>query len=152
MASTITSGTLTVKITEAIALNGTNMDATNTLTINAINEINQRIVTVDHQELFILYEFGTVIGPGKFVYANAQYLRITNKDDTNPVNVNVCTASTNQWVSVTPGQSFMCSMDGSEAVASGTVAGASLANITKISVQNPHLTETVDIDCYVALT
>ena len=39
MASTITAGTLTVKLTETIALNGTNMDATNTLTVNSINEI-----------------------------------------------------------------------------------------------------------------
>ena len=49
MASTITAGTLTVKLTETIALNGTNMDATNTLTVNAINEINQRIVTIPPQ-------------------------------------------------------------------------------------------------------
>mgnify|MGYP003134466551 CR=1 FL=1 len=152
MASTITSGTLTVKVTETIALNGTNMDATNTLTVNAINEINQRIVTLAPQDIIILYEFGTVVGPGKFIYANTQYLRVTNKDDTNPLHVNVCTASTNQWVSVTAGQSFMCSMDGSQGVASGTVAGASLANITKISVENPSLTDALDIDCYVALT
>ena len=152
MASTITSGTLTVKVTEAIALNGTNMDATNTLTINAVNEINQRIVTIPPQDLRILYEFGTVIGPGKFIYADAQYLRITNKDDTIVVNINICTASTNQWVSLTAGQSFISSLNGSQGVASGTVAGASLADITKITVQNPSLTLAVDIDCYVALT
>lgn len=152
MASTITSGTLTVKVTEAIALNGTNMDATNTLTINAVNEINQRIVTIPPQDLRILYEFGTVIGPGKFIYADAQYLRITNKDDTIVVNINICTASTNQWVSLTAGQSFISSLNGSQGVASGTVVGASLADITKITVQNPSLTLAVDIDCYVALT
>ena len=152
MASTITSGTLTVKVTEAIALNGTNMDATNTLTINAVNEINQRIVTIPPQDLRILYEFGTVIGPGKFIYADARYLRITNKDDTIVVNINICTASTNQWVSLTAGQSFISSLNGSQGVASGTVTVASLADITKITVQNPSLTLAVDIDCYVALT
>ena len=152
MASTITSGTLTVKVTEAIALNGTNMDATNTLTINAVNEINQRIVTIPPQDIRILYEFGTVIGPGKFIYADARYLRITNKDDTVVVNINLCTASTNQWVSLTAGQSFISSLNGSQGVASGTVVGASLADITKITVQNPSLTLAVDIDCYVALT
>ena len=57
MASTITSGTLTVKVTETIALNGTNMDATNTLTVNAINEINQRIVTLAPQDIIILYVY-----------------------------------------------------------------------------------------------
>ena len=152
MASTITAGTLTVKLTETIALNGTNMDATNTLTVNSINEINQRIVTIPPQDIRILYEFGTVIGPGKFIYADAQYLRITNKDDTVVVYINLCTASTNQWVSLTAGQSFISSLNGSDAVASGTVSGAALADITKVSVQNPSVTDAVDIDCYVALT
>ena len=152
MASTITAGTLTVKLTETIALNGTNMDATNTLTVNAINEINQRIVTIPPQDIRILYEFGTVIGPGKFIYADAQYLRITNKDDTVVVYINLCTASTNQWVSLTAGQSFVSSLDGSQGVASGAVSGAALADITKVTVQNPSLTVAVDIDCYVALT
>ena len=109
MASTITAGTLTVKLTETVSLNGTNMDATNSLTINAINEINQRIVTVPPQDIRIIYEFGTVIGPGKFIYADAQYLRITNKDDTNVISINICTAATNQWVSLTAGQSFVTS-------------------------------------------
>ena len=152
MASTITAGTLTVKLTETIALNGTNMDATNSLTVNSINEINQRIVSIPPQDIRILYEFGTVIGPGKFIYADVQYLRITNKDDTNPISVNLCTASTNQWVSVTAGQSFISSLNGSVGVASGTVGGAALADITKVTVQNPSLTVAVDIDCYVALT
>ena len=152
MASTITAGTLTVKLTETIALNGTNMDATNTLTVNAINEINQRIVTIPPQDIRILYEFGTVIGPGKFIYADAQYLRITNKDDTIVVYINLCTASTNQWVSLTAGQSFVSSLDGSQGVASGAVSGAALADITKVTVQNPSVTDAVDIDCYVALT
>lgn len=152
MASTITAGTLTVKLTETVSLNGTNMDATNSLTINAINEINQRIVTVPPQDIRIIYEFGTVIGPGKFIYADAQYLRITNKDDTNVISINICTAATNQWVSLTAGQSFVSSLNGSQGIASGTVSGAALADITKITVQNPHLTLSVDIDCYVALT
>ena len=47
MASTISSATLTVTVTESISLNGSTMGATNTLTIGSINEINQRIVTVD---------------------------------------------------------------------------------------------------------
>ena len=43
MASTITAGTLTVKITENVSLNSTNYDSINTLTIPSINEVNQRI-------------------------------------------------------------------------------------------------------------
>jgi|TARA_B110001454_G_scaffold186686_1_gene183646 hypothetical protein len=152
MASTITAGTLTVKLTETVALNGTNMDATNSLTINSVNEIIQRIVTIPPQTLIILFEFGTVIGPGKSIYANAQYLRMTNKDDDLEINFNLATAATNQWVSVTPGQSWISSLNGSDGVASGTVAGPSLGDVTEVTVYNPSLTLSVDIATYLALT
>lgn len=152
MASTISSGTLTVKVTESVSLNGTDYGATNTETIAAIDEIIQRIVTIPPQELVTLFEFGATIGPGKVVYANAQYLRITNKDDTNPIHINLGTAATNQWVSTTAGQSYFSSLAGSQGVASGTVAGPALADITAVTIYNPHLTQSVDIEAYLALT
>ena len=46
MASTITSGTVTVSITETVSLNSTAYDAINTLTIANINEVSQRIITI----------------------------------------------------------------------------------------------------------
>ena len=152
MATTISSGTLTVKLTEAVSLNGSDYSATNTVTIGSINEITQRIVTIPPQELIILYEFGTIVGPGKVVYATAKNFRTTNKDSDNPINLNLCTASTNQWVATTPGQTFVCSMAGSNGVASGTVAGPALADITTITAYNPHLTLSVDIETYLAST
>jgi hypothetical protein len=152
MATTIASGTLTVKLTEAVSLNGSDYSATNTVTVASINEITQRIVTIPPQELIILYEFGTVVGPGKVVYATAKYFRTTNKDSANPINLNLRTASTNQWVATTPGQTFMCSMGGSDGVASGTVVGPSLADITTITAYNPHASASVDIETYVAST
>ena len=79
MASTITSGTLTVKLTESVSLHGSDMGATNTLTVAAINEVNQRIVTLDASNVRALFEFGTVVAPGKFVSANVKYLRIPTR-------------------------------------------------------------------------
>ena len=64
MASTITAGSLTVKITEAITLNGSDMGSTNTFTVGAVNEISQRIVSLDAGNVRTLFEFGTVIGSG----------------------------------------------------------------------------------------
>ena len=81
MASTISAGTLTVKLTESVSLNGSDMGATNTLTVAAINEVSQRIVTIDASNVRTLFEFGAVIGRGKFISANVKYIRITNKDD-----------------------------------------------------------------------
>ena len=152
MATTLSSGTLTVKLTEAVSLNGSDYSATNTVTVGSINEVTQRIVTIPPQTLVILYEFGAVVGPGKVIYATAKYFRTTNKDNANYINLNLCTASTNQWVSTTPGQTFICSMAGSNGVASGTVVAPSLADITKITAYNPHLTLSVDIETYLAST
>ena len=78
MASTITAGTLTVKLTESVSLNGSDMGATNTLTVASINEVSQRIVTIDASNVRTLFEFGTVIGRGKFISTNVKYIRITN--------------------------------------------------------------------------
>ena len=46
MASTISAATLTVTVTESIILNGSNMGATNTLSVASVYEINQSIVSL----------------------------------------------------------------------------------------------------------
>ena len=152
MASTISSGTLTVKLTESVSLNGSDMGATNTLTVAAINEVSQRIVTIDASNVRTLFEFGTVIGRGKFISANVKYIRITNKDDTNPVSLNIESASSNCWVTVTAGSSWwMSATTGSmEADDDTTVVAPVFQDITKISGHGG--TNAIDVDCYVALT
>ena len=74
MASTISAATLTVTVTESITLNGSNMGATNTLSVASVNEVNQRIVSLDASNVRTLFEFGTTIGSGTFVMANVKYL------------------------------------------------------------------------------
>ena len=151
MASTISSGTLTVTVTESISLNGSRMDASNVLTVGSINEISQRILTVDVGVLRTLFEFGTVIAPGKFITANVKYIRITNKDDTAVAGINLASAASNCWVAVNPLQTLMMSaQDGLEGVASAVVGAPALADLIKIAGYNQLLP--FDLDCYIALT
>ena len=152
MASTISAGTLTVKLTESVSLNGSDMGATNTFTVAAINEVSQRIVTIDASNVRTLFEFGAVIGRGKFISANVKYIRITNKDDTNPVSLNIESASSNCWVTVTAGSSWwMSATTGAmEADDDTTVVAPVFQDITKISGHGG--TNAIDVDCYVALT
>jgi len=151
MATTIASGTLTVKLTESVSLNGSDMGSTNTLTVAAINEIDQRIVTIDASNVRALFEFGTVVAPGKYISANVKYLRVTNKDDTNGVSLNLESASSNCWIVVLAGQSFILSAStgGIEADDDTTIVAPSLQDITKISA---HSANPIDLDCYIALT
>ena len=151
MASTITSASLTVTITESITLNGSNMGATNTLTVASVNEINQRIVSLDATNVRTLFEFGSAIGSGTYIAANVKYIRITNKDDTNPVSINIESASSNCWETVTAGSSWILSAVSSavEADDDTTVVVPVFQDITKISAYGGNA---VDLDCYIALT
>jgi hypothetical protein len=127
------------------------MGASNVLTVGSINEINQRIVTLDAGNVRALFEFGTVVAPGKFISANVKYLRITNKDDTNGVSLNLESASSNCWIVVLAGQSFMLSAStaGIEADDDTTIAAPTLQDVVKISA---HSANVIDLDCYMALT
>ena len=89
MASTITAATMTVTITESIALNGRDQGASNTLTIPSIANVVKRIVNVGTDEIGLL-GFGTAYNTelsktyiaGQFDEDYVKYIRITNLDDT----------------------------------------------------------------------
>mgnify|MGYP003149465770 FL=1 len=151
MASTISSATLTVTTTESITLNGSNMGATNTLSIASINEINQRIVTIDSGNVRTLFNFGGAVAAGEFVRANVKYLRITNKDDTNTVSINIRGDATNCWLEVEPSGSFMLTTASTmmEADDDTTVATPVLEDLQIISAYSA---SGADLDCYIALT
>ena len=151
MASTISSATLTVTTTESITLNGSNMGATNTLSVASINEINQRIVTIDSGNVRTLFNFGGTVSAGEFVRANVKYLRITNKDDTNTVSINIRGDATNCWVEVEPSGSFMLTTASTmmEADDDTTVATPVLEDLQIISAYSA---SGADLDCYIALT
>ena len=151
MATTISAATLTVTTTESITLNGSNMGATNVLSVASVTEINQRIVSLDAGNVRTLFEFGTAIGSGTFVKANVKYLRITNKDDTNAVSLNLESATSNCWVTLTAGSSFVLStpVSAMEADDDTTIAAPTLQDVVKI---NAHSANAIDLDCYIALT
>ena len=149
MASTISAATLTVSVTESITLNGSNMGATNTKTISGVNEISQRILSLDAANIRVIYEFGATVGAGTFIQGDVKYVRITNKDDTNTVQLNLATATSNCWVDVGPGLSFTIhrGIATTQGVASGTVATPVLADLVKISAYSA---DVIDLDCYLA--
>jgi len=157
MASTITSGTLTVKVTETISLNSTNYDSVNILTVPSVNEISQRIVTITPQATVVLFTFSSEAGRGEYVDTNVQYLRITNKDDTHSVAINVQTTGgggSNNWIIVNAGRSFMLgsSVTSMQAVASSVVGVPALQDIEKITAYGPTAAAPLDLECYIAST
>tara|TARA_Y100001937_G_scaffold91533_1_gene123904 strand:+ start:174 stop:665 length:492 start_codon:yes stop_codon:yes gene_type:complete len=122
MASTISAATLTVTLTEAITLNGSAQGATNTVTVDNVNEISKRIVTVPTTESGLL-GFSTTLETdlaksylaGQFDEDDVRYIRITNKDDTNHVLLTFKSEGNHEFaVIVDKGHSFIypCDMAG----------------------------------------
>jgi hypothetical protein len=109
MASTISSATLTVTITEAVSLNGSAQGATNTLSIASINEIFKRIVTCTASQTTTLLTFNAAVhgAAGAIDLQDAKYIRITNKDDTNALELAVVGAATLYQVELAAGESHV---------------------------------------------
>tara|TARA_R110002051_G_scaffold85457_1_gene150676 strand:- start:102 stop:587 length:486 start_codon:yes stop_codon:yes gene_type:complete len=78
MASTVSAGTLKVKIIEEIKLNGKDQGGVTTLNIASINEISKRILTITTTESTIATFSAAVASAGHYVAADVRYIRFTN--------------------------------------------------------------------------
>ena len=112
MASTIGTATLTVTLTEAVTLNGSNHGATNIVTFSAINEVSKRIVTITTTESTIATFSAAVASAGHYVAANVRYIRFTNKDDTNFITLTFRNQDNDEAaIKLDAGQSFVWNGD-----------------------------------------
>ena len=89
MATTVTNANLTCTITDAVTLNGQAYGNTNTLTIGSIDEVYSRVVEVPISAFTDILQLAAASGQGKLSASNVKYIRITNLDDTNYVNLKV---------------------------------------------------------------
>ena len=99
MASTITASTLKVTIQEDIKLNGVQQGGVNTFNIGSINEIYKRIVTCPASTDTVIATFksttsvtgssGTTARATSLDMEDAKYIRVTNLDDSNSVNLSL---------------------------------------------------------------
>ena len=111
MTTTLTAGTLTTTVTEAITMNGVDHGSTNARTVSNVTEISKRIVTVTTTET-IIAAFSTIVGQGTYIAANVRYLRITNKDGDNFVYLVFKNEYSNEFcVKLDSGQSYIYNGD-----------------------------------------
>jgi|10_taG_2_1085330.scaffolds.fasta_scaffold19965_2 hypothetical protein len=99
MATTITAATLTVTMSESITLNGASQGASNTFSIASIKDIFKRIVTIDADDDATVAVFKSTVsiaggtadtgGDGALKKSDVKYIRITNLDDANSVNISL---------------------------------------------------------------
>ena len=91
MASTITPSTLTVSISDSISLNGRQQGSVTTKRISDIKEIYKRIVRcIDDSDCTIAaFQTATHTVDNAIDLENVRYIRVTNLDDTNPMNLSL---------------------------------------------------------------
>jgi hypothetical protein len=87
MATTVTPTTLTTTITESITLNGVTYDKTTTNSIASVATYNSRVYQLKASTTHTLIEFTSDPTSGKFDTEDFKYMRITNLDDTNAINI-----------------------------------------------------------------
>ena len=91
MASTVTASGLTVTVIEQINLNGVNYGSRNSITIGSIKEVYKRIVRCadDSDCTIAVFKADNYDADGAITLANVRYIRVTNLDDTNPMNLSL---------------------------------------------------------------
>ena len=134
MATTLTSSTLKVKITEECILNNNDYSAINEFSISGITDVHKRIITVDTTERTYLsfsggYEYGGV-------FAEA--------DDTNFIKLNIeGDSSTDFSVRLDPGSSYMLISTSTTGVVDfADISGNTLEDLTAIKA----IADTADCD------
>ena len=149
MASTISAATMTVTLTEAISLNGYDQGSKNTLSIADIAEINKRIVTCPTSEKTII-SFAGAIDAGTFIDADARYVRITNKDDTNFVKINIeGESSTDYTIRLDAGASHVILSTSTTGLADyADITGSTLENLSAIKATAD--TAACDLEIFIA--
>ena len=152
MASTITSATLTVTIQESITLGGTQFGGIKQLEITGINEAYKRIVKCANSQTTTIATFnGNAFASDNAIdLEDAKYIRVTNLDDTNPVELAIVGAATLYQVRLGAGASHMLGApdDLMLAEADTSPSFGTMADIASVQV-NPAGND-VDIEIFIA--
>jgi hypothetical protein len=83
--------TLTSTITESISLNGADRGSTNTLTVGSVTQVFHRIVTCKTgvDTTVAVFKESVDDADGALDIEDVKYIRVTNLDTTNPVNLSL---------------------------------------------------------------
>tara|TARA_R110000787_G_scaffold258989_2_gene364206 strand:- start:386 stop:838 length:453 start_codon:yes stop_codon:yes gene_type:complete len=148
MATTVTDANLTVTITDSVTLNGQSYGNTNTLTVASIDEVYNRVVEVPISAFTAIVQLGTT-GQGSITAANAKYIRITNLDDTNYVNLKVFGTDA-MVVKLEAGKSFILGGVSFDAIASADIAQGAVSHNAAFVISAEATVAACDVEVFVA--
>ncbi len=109
--------TFTSQIFEILTLNGDNVGSSVTNTINDVNYIDNRILSIPTSSVTTLFSMDSVPGAGTFVTSSIKYVRVTNNSVIVPVKLIISSSTEAMSYLISAGSSYMIStskMTGSE--------------------------------------
>jgi len=101
--------TLTITLTESVSLNDREQGATNSFTVSSVDEVMKRIVTCPASATTTVATFAaaTSTSANAIDVNDCKYIRVTNLDSTNSVELAVVGAATLYQVTLAAGQSHV---------------------------------------------
>ena len=154
MATTLVNATLKVTVKEEITLNGSRQDSENVVNISDINEIYKRIVTCTANQSTAIATFANDVYEtvGAIDIEDSKYIRVTNLDGDNSVELAVVTVGTTYQVKLDAGHSHILGSadDAMLAEADTTPSFGTMADIKSLQI-NPG-SNAVDVEIFVAST
>ena len=138
--------TFTSQIYEILNLNGDDVGSSVVNTINNVNYVDNRILSIPSGSVTTLFSFDSVPGAGTFVTSSVQYVRVTNNSITTPVKLIVSSSTEAMSYLIATGSSYMMStskMTGSE-------SGLLFDDIRSVKVQPS--SSNASIEYYIATT
>lgn len=101
--------TMTVNITESLTLNGVEQGGNTSLDITGINDVYKRTVACTSSQTTTIAVFNSDVhgAAGAIDIENSKYIRVTNLDSTNPVELAIVGAATLYQVTLAAGQSHV---------------------------------------------
>jgi hypothetical protein len=101
--------TFTSQIFEILTLNGDNVGSSVTNTINDINYVDNRILSIPTGSVTTLFSMDSVPGAGTFVTSSIKYVRVTNNSTLFPIKLIVSSSTQAMSYLISAGSSYMIS-------------------------------------------
>ena len=123
--------TFTSQIFEILTLNGDNVGSSVTQTINNINYVDNRILSVPTGSVTTLFSMDSTPGAGTFVTSSIQYVRVTNNSTVTPIKLIVSSSTEAMSFLIATGSSYMMSTS----KMTGSTSGLVFNDIKSVKVQ-----------------
>ena len=123
--------TFTSQIFEILTLNGDNVGSSVTQTINNINYVDNRILSIPSGAVTTLFNMEATPGAGTFVTSSIKYVRVTNTSPTIPIKLIVSSSTEAMSYLIATGSSYMMSTS----KMTGSTSGLNFSDVKSVKAE-----------------